>query len=63
MTSQDYLQHAEECERLAALAKLAANRQALLSSAEMWRKLAADPKPGDGAGPNPQITTAPDDRR
>jgi hypothetical protein len=49
MTAEDYLQHAEECERLAALANLRANRHALLASAEMWRKLAADAK-GDGAG-------------
>jgi len=50
MTSEQYLAHAEECDRLAAMATLEANRQALLSSAEMWRKLAAPAKPGDGAG-------------
>jgi hypothetical protein len=54
MTTEEYLQHAEECERLAGLANLQANRHALLASAEMWRKLAADAK-GDGAGPSPSV--------
>jgi hypothetical protein len=58
MTPEEYLQHAEECERLAALANLKANRQALLASAVMWRKLADDAK-GDGAGPSPAIGTRP----
>jgi len=49
MTNQDYLEHAEECERFAAMAKMPANRRALLASAEMWRTMAADAKPGDGA--------------
>ena len=43
MTAEEYLEHAEECDRLAAIAKLAMNREALLTSAVMWRKLAADP--------------------
>lgn len=49
MTAAEYLQHAEECERLAMLANLKANRHALLASAEMWRKLADDAE-RDGAG-------------
>ena len=52
MTAEEYLKHAEECERLAALANLRVNRHALLASAEMWRKLAANAK-GDGAGASP----------
>jgi hypothetical protein len=40
MTRKEYLAHAEECERLANQAKLAAIKQALLTSAGMWRKLA-----------------------
>jgi hypothetical protein len=63
MTAEEYVQHAEECEHLAAMAKLGANRHALLSSAEMWRKMAADATAGDGAGPRPQITTAPTTER
>jgi hypothetical protein len=55
MTHQEYLQHADECEQLAAVAKLPSNREALLASAAMWRKLAADTRPEgkDGAGANP----------
>jgi hypothetical protein len=52
MTAEEYLKHAEECERLAAQANLRANRHALLASAEMWRKLAAHTD-GHGAGPSP----------
>ena len=52
---EEYLLHAEECEHLASLAKLEFNRRALLASAAMWRKLADDAKPGDGAGPNPNV--------
>lgn len=59
MTSEKHLQHADECERLAAMAKLEAIWQALLSSAEMWRKLAADTKAGDGAGPSPSLEHRP----
>ncbi len=55
MTYEDYLEHAEECERLAAAATLPSNRHSLLSAAEMWRKLAADAKPNDGAGANPAL--------
>ena len=53
MTYEDFLQHAEECERLAEMAMLPSNRHALLSAAEMWRKMAADTKPRDGEGSNP----------
>jgi len=49
MTYEQYLQHAEECEQLAKIAKLPSNQQALLSSAEMWRKL-ADAKRRDAVG-------------
>ena len=48
MTYEEFLEHAEECERLAEAARLPSNRHALLSAAEMWRKLAADAKPRDG---------------
>jgi hypothetical protein len=41
MTLKEYLKHADECDRLAALAKLDANKHALRQSAEMWRRLAA----------------------
>ena len=50
MTHEEYLQHAEECERLAEAATLPSNRHSLLAAAEMWRRLAADAKPNDGAG-------------
>jgi len=36
------LQHADECEQLAELARLPSNRHSLLSAAEMRRKMAAD---------------------
>ena len=49
MTRDEYLQHAEECERLAKTAQPSI-RHALLSAAEMWRKM-ADAKRGDGAAP------------
>ena len=52
MTYEDFLEHAEECERLAEAARLPSNRHALLSAAEMWRKMAADTKPRDGEGSN-----------
>jgi hypothetical protein len=55
MTYEEYLQHADECERLAATATLPSNRHALLSAAEMWRKMATDSKPSDGAGSNPVL--------
>ena len=55
MTHEEFLQHADECERLAELATLPSNRHALLSAAEMWRKMAADTKPRDGAGLNPVL--------
>ena len=37
----EYLAHAEECERLAASASLESTRAAMLASAILWRKLAA----------------------
>jgi len=52
MTYEDFLEHAEECERLAEMARLPSNRHALLSAAEMWRKMAADARPRDGEGSN-----------
>jgi hypothetical protein len=55
MTYKEYLLHAEECERLAETATLPSNQHALLSAAEMWRKMAADAKPSDGAGSNPVL--------
>jgi hypothetical protein len=48
MTYEEYLKHADECERLAEAATLPSIRQALLSVAEMWRKMAAESKPNDG---------------
>lgn len=55
MTYEEYLQHADECELLAEKATQPSNRHALLSAAEMWRKMAADAKPHDGAGSNPVL--------
>ena len=55
MTYEEYLHHADECERLAESATLPSNQHALLSAAEMWRKMAADTKPRDGAGLNPVL--------
>ena len=52
MTYEEYLQHAEECEQLAETATLPSNRYSLLSAAEMWRRMAADMEPRDGAGSN-----------
>jgi hypothetical protein len=54
MTYEEYLQHAEECERLAAAAMLPSNRHSLLSTAEKWRRM-ANSKPYDGAGSNPAM--------
>jgi hypothetical protein len=45
MTRDEYLQHAEECEQLATMAKLPSNRMALVESAQMWRKLADNLQP------------------
>ena len=59
MTYEEFLKHAEECERLAAMAVLPSNRHALLSAAEMWRKMAADTMPRDGAGLNPILGDTP----
>lgn len=39
MTNQEYLQHAEECDRLAAMARLASTKAAMLDTARMWRSL------------------------
>jgi len=55
MTHEDYLKHADECERLAELAELESNRHSLLSAAEMWRRMADYAKPRDGVGSNPVI--------
>jgi hypothetical protein len=55
MTYEEYLQHADECERLAESAALPSNCHSLLSAAEMWRRMAADAKPRDGAGLNPVL--------
>jgi hypothetical protein len=52
MTSEECLKHAEECEQLAAMAKLPSNQKALAASAVMWRKLAANSRAIDGAGPD-----------
>jgi hypothetical protein len=57
MTYEEYLQHAEECERLAAAATLPSNRQSLLSTAEKWRRM-ANSKPRDGEGSNPVMREA-----
>ena len=51
MTYEQYLQHADECEQLAKIAKLPSNQDALLTAAEMWRKMADDAKASDGAAP------------
>jgi hypothetical protein len=50
MTHEEYLQHADECEWLAEMATLPSNRHALLSAAEMWRKMADDIKSRERAG-------------
>jgi hypothetical protein len=55
MTRKEYLAHAAECETLADQAKLASVKQALLTSAEMWRKLAAARALDDGAGSRPKL--------
>ena len=54
MTTEEFLKHAEECDRLAAMAKMEANRQALLASAEMWRKMAAHTTSDDGVATAPR---------
>ena len=50
-TAPSAQQSAEECELLAKIAKLPSNQDALLTAAEMWRKMADDAKAGDGAAP------------
>jgi hypothetical protein len=55
MKYEEFLQHAEECEWLAGMATLPSNRHALLSAAEMWRKMADDTKPRDATGSDPVI--------
>jgi hypothetical protein len=59
MTYEEFLKHAEECERLARMAELPSNRHALLSAAEMWRKMATDTKPRDRAGLSPVLGDTP----
>jgi hypothetical protein len=49
MTYEDSLRHAEECARLAKTLTQPSNRHVLLSAARMWRKMAADTRPRDGA--------------
>ena len=49
MDAEDYLEHAEECRCLAAIARLVRNREALLASAVMWQKLAAQAAQADSA--------------
>jgi hypothetical protein len=55
MTYDEYLLHADECGRLAEAAELPSNRHALLSAAEIWRKMAADAKRRNGAGLDPVL--------
>jgi hypothetical protein len=55
MTYEEYLQHADECERLAESTTLPSNRHSLLPAAEMWRRMAAGAKPRDGAGLDPRL--------
>ncbi|GEP61867.1 hypothetical protein RSO01_90330 [Reyranella soli] len=55
MTYEEYLKHADECERLAESPTLPSNRHSLLSAAEMWRRMAAHAKPHDGAGLHPVL--------
>jgi hypothetical protein len=58
MTSEECVEHAEECEFFARLAKLEANKRALLESAAMWRQLAESGNAtGDGAGTRPTLDT------
>jgi len=40
--SEEYLQHAQECERQAAAARAPSAREIFLTTAALWRKLAAD---------------------
>jgi hypothetical protein len=60
VTRKEYLAHAKECETLAKLAKLAAIKQALLTSAGMWRELANARTSDDGAAsrPSPERRTS-----
>jgi hypothetical protein len=51
MTREEYLKHADECDRLAETTTLPSIRHALLSAAEMWRKMAAEVTRSDGAAP------------
>jgi hypothetical protein len=51
MTYEKYLQYAEECKLLARIAKLPSNQDALLTAAEMWRKMANDAKASDRGAP------------
>jgi hypothetical protein len=57
MSSEEYLKHAEECEILAAMARLDANKRALLESAAMWRSLANATTPGDGSDGKSALST------
>ena len=58
MDAEDYLEHAEECRCLAAIARLVRNREALLASAVMWQKLAAQAAQADGVQTKPSIQSA-----
>ena len=46
------LKHAEECDRLSALATLDAIKHALMECATMWRKLAAESARSDDTATN-----------
>jgi hypothetical protein len=41
MSRQEYLQRAEDCEKLARLSAMASVKEALLATAAYWRKMAA----------------------
>jgi hypothetical protein len=58
MFADEYVEHAQECECLAAIARLVRNREALLASAVMWRKLASEAAQADGAKAKPSIQSA-----
>ena len=58
MGAEDYLEHAEEWRCLAVIARLVRNREALLASAVMWQKLAAQTPQADGAQTKPGIQSA-----
>jgi hypothetical protein len=60
MTHEEYLAHAEECDRLARLTNLRSVRRALLACAAMWPQSATDATKSVGPASGIALSTSPE---